>query len=121
MIVFVPLLIEQGFKNQSYSVRVNTQSQSTQQNHPQYKSDRQLLNSLLKNEATDLNLVELARLIIRYRGFPGARDIQEDLILALNRWQISTEEELFEKTRQIHAIGQIYRKKDKGEEAQDWS
>ncbi len=49
------------------------------QQHPQYKRDRASVNTLLASEATDYNLSELARLIIRYRGFPGARDIQSDL------------------------------------------
>ena len=49
------------------------------QQHPQYKRDRASVDTLLASEATDYNLSELARLIIRYRGFPGARDIQLDL------------------------------------------
>lgn len=49
------------------------------QQHPQWESDRQVTNALLSAEPTDYNLAELARLRIRYRGFPGARDIQADL------------------------------------------
>ncbi|MFM7471345.1 MAG: DUF3288 family protein, partial [Nodosilinea sp.] len=49
------------------------------QQHPQYKNDRQVVSQLLLADRSDLNLVELARLIIRYDGFPGARDIQSDL------------------------------------------
>ena len=88
------------------------------QKHPQYKVDRQVVNQLLAGEPTDYNLVELARLIIRYTGFPGARDIQADLQKALTRWQLS-ESELFEKTRTIHQRGDIYKGLGRGRE--DWS
>ncbi|TVP65022.1 MAG: DUF3288 family protein [Leptolyngbya sp. LCM1.Bin17] len=88
------------------------------QQHPQYKSDRHVVNQLLAGEATDYNLVELARLMIRYDGFPGARDIQADLQKALNRWQLSAAE-LFEKTRAIHQQGEVYRGLGRGRE--DWS
>ncbi|MFQ4140061.1 DUF3288 family protein [Nodosilinea sp. PGN35] len=88
------------------------------QQHPQYKTDRQVVNQLLAGEATDYNLVELARLTIRYDGFPGARDIQTDLKKALNRWQL-TEAELFEKTRAIHQQGEVYKGLGRGRE--DWS
>jgi hypothetical protein len=89
-----------------------------EQQHPQYKVDRQVVNQLLAGEATDYNLVELARLMIRYAGFPGARDIQADLQKALNRWTL-TESELFEKTREIHQRGDIYKGLGRGRE--DWS
>jgi Protein of unknown function (DUF3288). len=88
-----------------------------EQKHPQYNTDRKIVGSLLEQEATDYNLVELARLKIRYRGFPGARDIQKDLERILEIWGY-TEEILFEKTRQIHATGQIYRGKKNDQE--DW-
>lgn len=88
------------------------------QQHPQYKTDRQVVNQLLAGEATDFNLVELARLMTRYEGFPGARDIQTDLKKALNRWQL-TEAELFEKTRAIHQQGEVYKGLGRGRE--DWS
>ncbi|PSN11281.1 DUF3288 domain-containing protein [filamentous cyanobacterium CCT1] len=88
------------------------------QQHPQYKTDRQVVSQLLAGDATDLNLVELARLMIRYDGFPGARDIQADLKKALSRWQL-TESELFEKTRAIHQQGDVYKGLGRGRE--DWS
>ncbi|MBE9155484.1 DUF3288 family protein [Nodosilinea sp. LEGE 06152] len=88
------------------------------QQHPQYKTDRQVVSQLLAGEANDLNLVELARLMIRYDGFPGARDIQTDLKKALSRWQL-TESELFEKTRAIHQEGEVYKGLGRGRE--DWS
>jgi hypothetical protein len=56
---------------------------------------------------------------MRYQGFPGARDIQKDLDKALQQWGL-TEAELFEKTRQIHNLGGIYKSRGKKEE-QDWN
>jgi hypothetical protein len=88
------------------------------QQHPQYASDRQIANALLGAEATDYNLVELARLRIRYNGFPGARDIQADLDNVLEQWQL-TEDTLFAKTRQIHQVAQVYR--GRGNQREDWS
>lgn len=92
---------------------------SKDQQHPQYNSDRPTVESLLNAEPTDLNLAELARLRVRYQGFPGARDIQENLDQVLEKWQL-TEAELFAKTYAIHQVGGIYKTKGKKEE-QDWN
>ena len=89
------------------------------QQHPLYTRDRPLIDILLSQDATDYNLSELARLKIRYQGFPGARDIQTNLDKVLQRWGL-TEAELFEKTRQLHAQGGIYKSRGKKEE-QDWN
>lgn len=87
------------------------------QQHPLWQSDRQIVNRLLQETATDFNLAELARLRIRYQGFPGARDIQADLDRLLERWQL-TEADLFRQTRQIHATSQVYRQRTSQRE--DW-
>jgi len=91
------------------------------QKHPQNKKDRTTVDELLKVQSTpsDRDLVELARLIIRYRDFPGARDIQRDLQVVLNTWEL-TEEQLYIKTRIIHAGGMVYRRTPTGEQ-QDWT
>lgn len=89
------------------------------QQHPQEQRDRQIVNELLGEGINNFNLAELARLRIRYRNFPGARQMHQDLDLILQQWQL-TEEELFEKTRQLHASGKAYCAKQ-GDEAQDWS
>ncbi len=94
------------------------ETDSKDQQHPLWKSDRQIVNTLLAAEPDDYNLAELARLRIRYQGFPGARDIQVDLDKVLERWDL-TEAALFEKTRQIHATTQIYR--GLGSQRDDWS
>lgn len=83
-------------------------------------SDRQIVNSLMSGSPTDYNLAELARLRIRYRSFPGARDIQTDLDKVLQLWGF-TEADLYQKTRQIHAIGQVYKTRSSKGEAEDWS
>lgn len=90
---------------------------SKDQQHPLWQSDRQIIDRLLQETATDFNLAELARLRIRYQGFPGARDIQADLDRLLERWQL-TEADLFHQTRQIHATSQVYRQRTNQRE--DW-
>ena len=49
------------------------------QNHPLYSIDRDHLDRLLANDSpSNVDIVDLARLHIRYQGFPGALDLQED-------------------------------------------
>ncbi|MGC9502426.1 DUF3288 family protein [Baaleninema sp.] len=90
------------------------------QQHPQAKSDRASVNALLTGEANDYNLAELARLRIRYNGFPGARDIQADLDRILKQWNLD-EETLFEKTRKLHANGRIFKVGSNKKDEEDWS
>lgn len=87
--------------------------------HPQYKKDREMLNTILAGSADPLNMAELARLRIRYDGFQGARDIQHDLDKALENWGL-TEAALFAKTRALHQTETIFTPTwiKKGE---DWS
>ena len=96
-------------------------NENIDQKHPQNKKDRLTVDNLLKvqSDPSARELVELARLIIRYRNFPGARDIQKDLKVTLDNWQLS-EEELYSKTRAIHAVGTVYRRTATGEQ-QDWT
>jgi len=96
-------------------------AETKDQQHPQYSRDRELVNQLLQSQPdTTLHLAELARLRIRYCGFPGARDIQRDLDMILGQWQM-TEEELFEKTRQLHAEGPMYKGRANRQDQEDWS
>jgi hypothetical protein len=89
------------------------------QQHPQWAIDRASVDQILQQpEVTDYGLVELARLRIRYQGFPGAEDIKKDLDKMLEKWKIS-ETELFDRTRQIHASQQIYRNQNSDQE--DWT
>ncbi len=90
------------------------------QKHPRDKKDRAVLENLLEGQPNDYNLLELARLTIRYQGFPGARDIQQDLQKILQNWQL-TEEELYQKTRQIYAGEHPYQERFKSGNQQDWT
>jgi hypothetical protein len=88
------------------------------QTHPQEKNDRLVISRILQGEMSNENLADLARLRIRYQNFPGAREIQRDLNLVLQKWGL-TEDSLFAKTREIHAHKKVYQKHNQGEE--DWS
>lgn len=90
----------------------------TDQQHPQYQKDREVVTRLLGEAVSDYGLAELGRLLIRYEGFPGARDIQADLHQAMERWG-HTRESLFEATRALHAQGNLY--KNLGRNREDWS
>jgi hypothetical protein len=94
-------------------------SHPQEQQHPQEKQDREIVNRLLSGEVNPYHLAELARLRIRYHNFPGARDLQRDLDLLLKQWHLS-EEQLYQQTRQIHAANSVYQRRQ-GEEQQDWS
>ena len=63
--------------------------------------------------------VELARLLIRYQDFPGARKIYQDLNKILATWQL-TQEELFVKTREIHNKRTLH-SDSLDNEVQDWN
>jgi Protein of unknown function (DUF3288) len=92
------------------------------QRHPQEKIDRAIVNQLLESDPNEaMALAELARLRVRYRGFPGATEIQAHLDGLLVKWQL-TEEELFAKTRELHSKEQIYQvKARKYQEQEDWN
>ncbi len=63
-----------------------------QQNHPLYSTDRQSVDRFLaKDSPDDDDLVDLARLLVRYRGFPGAVDLQEDMVRVLDLWGLTQE------------------------------
>jgi hypothetical protein len=95
-------------------------AQNKDQQHPQEKNDNEIVDRLLQEEPSDRNYAELARLRIRYSRFPGAREIQKNLDVLLQRWQIS-EEQLFELTRQLHAQAQVYRRSSNSQGQDDWS
>ncbi|MEB3178135.1 MAG: DUF3288 family protein [Nostocaceae cyanobacterium] len=95
--------------------------ESKDQQHPLYNRDRKLIDMLLSAEGTDYNLAELARLRIRYQGFPGARDIQQDLDKVMQQWGFTTETELYAKTCAIHATVVIYKSRGNKGEEEDWN
>jgi hypothetical protein len=63
-----------------------------EQSHPLHGMDRETVNRLLaSSEPTDQDLVDAARLLIRYEGFPGATDLREDLEKLLRLWNLDRE------------------------------
>ena len=71
------------------------------QNHPLYSIDRNHIDALLtRHSPTDDDLVDLARLLNRYDGFPGANDLQMDMEKIIKLWGL-TKDELNLKTRKL--------------------
>ena len=59
------------------------------QSHPLHASDREVVDRLLAAEAPqEADLVDAARLLMRYQGFPGAHDLQDDLERVLRLWKL---------------------------------
>ena len=58
-----------------------------------YATDRDLVDQLLAaQEPSDAQLADLGRLLMRYAGFPGAQDIQDDLAKTLRLWGLTSEQ-----------------------------
>ena len=75
------------------------------QSHPLHAGDRDVVDRLLAcGQPGDAELVDAARLLNRYQGFPGARDLQDDLAKVLRLWGLSREL-LQERTRALWAAG----------------
>ncbi|MFN5193510.1 MAG: DUF3288 family protein [Cyanobacteriota bacterium] len=75
------------------------------QSHPLHSSDRDTIDRLLAaTTPADDHLVDAARLLMRYDGFPGARDLQDDLARVLRHWGIGRQE-LHSRTRAVWAAG----------------
>ena len=75
------------------------------QSHPLHSSDREHIDRLLSKHSPGVeDLVDLARLLIRYDGFPGAIDLQEDMNKTLNLWGLHRDS-LNQKVREIWARG----------------
>ena len=74
---------------------------SNEQTHPLHLTDKKIIDSLItKKKPEDLDLVNLARLINRYKNFPGETDMKNDIKKILNFWKINRGE-LFLKTKNI--------------------
>tara|TARA_B100000886_G_scaffold53298_1_gene32778 strand:+ start:2586 stop:2882 length:297 start_codon:yes stop_codon:yes gene_type:complete len=74
---------------------------SNDQTHPLHTTDKTTIDSLItKEEPEDLDLINLARLINRYKNFPGEIEIKNDIEKILKFWKI-TKNELFSKTKNI--------------------
>jgi hypothetical protein len=76
-----------------------------EQSHPLYACDRDSVDRLLAADPpADAHLVDAARLLMRYEGFPGANDLREDLERVLRLWGLDRDG-LHERTRAIWAAG----------------
>ena len=63
-----------------------------EQNHPLYSVDRDHIDGLLaKDLPEDGDIVDLARLFLRYEGFPGASDLKNDMNKTLKLWSFTRE------------------------------
>jgi hypothetical protein len=60
------------------------------QSHPLHSIDRNTVDRLLAAQSPqDDDVIDAARLLTRYRGFPGAFDLQDDLRRAIRLWGLS--------------------------------
>jgi len=76
-----------------------------EQTHPLYALDRDAVDRLLAvTTPADEHLVDAARLLMRYQGFPGAADLQADLAKLLRLWHLDRDQ-LQARTRAIWARG----------------
>ena len=76
-----------------------------EQTHPLHLIDKNIIDSLItKEKPEDLDLINLARLINRYKNFPGEIEIKNDIEKILKFWKI-TKSELFSKTKDIWSKG----------------
>ena len=76
-------------------------SMSNEQTHPLHATDKDIIDSLItKDKPEDLDFINLARLINRYKNFPGEIEIKNDIEKILKFWKIS-KNELFTKTKNI--------------------
>ncbi|MFN9870812.1 MAG: DUF3288 family protein [Cyanobacteriota bacterium] len=76
-----------------------------EQSHPLHAGDREVVNRLLAaQEPADADLVDAARLLMRYDTFPGAADLRDDLARVLRLWGVDRDS-LQERTRAIWARG----------------
>ena len=74
---------------------------SNEQTHPLHATDKIIIDSLItKEEPENLDFINLARLINRYKNFPGEFEIRNDIEKILKFWKI-TKNELFSKTKKI--------------------
>ena len=74
---------------------------SNDQTHPLHATDKDIIDSLItKEKPEDLDFINLARLINRYKNFPGEIEIKNDIEKILKFWKL-TNNELFFKTKKI--------------------
>ena len=74
---------------------------SNEQSHPLHITDKNIIDSLItKEKPEDIDFINLARLINRYKNFPGEFEIKEDIEKILKFWKLN-KNQLFSKTKKI--------------------
>jgi len=74
---------------------------SNEQSHPLHTTDKNIIDSLItKEKPEDIDFINLARLINRYKNFPGEFEIKEDIEKILKFWKLN-KNQLFSKTKKI--------------------
>ena len=74
---------------------------SNEQSHPLHSTDKNIIDSLItKEKPEDIDFINLARLINRYKNFPGEFEIKDDIEKILKFWKL-TKIQLFSKTKKI--------------------
>ncbi len=87
------------------SADTRTAAESPRQCHPLHAFDRDVVDRLLATETpADADLIDAARLLMRYQGFPGADDLQDDLERVLRLWGIDRQA-LHVRTRAVWTAG----------------
>jgi hypothetical protein len=82
-----------------------TMSHPEDQTHPLQATDRAVVDRLLAaRDPGDDDIVDLARLLIRYRGFPGSQDLRDDLEKTLRLWDLD-EDSLNRRARRLWESG----------------
>ena len=97
--------LQQAGFDSCFSSHMSEPSSPVSQTHPLEAIDRDHIDRLLSRETpSDGDLADLARLLIRYDGFPGAESLQQDMERLLTLWNINREQ-LNAQVRQIWASG----------------
>lgn len=75
------------------------------QTHPLYATDRSIVDTLLAHPVPEAqDIADAARLLTRYRSYPGCFDIQSDLEKVLRIWNL-THTELNDSARSLWRSG----------------
>lgn len=73
--------------------------------HPMQDQDRPIVDRLLAAaQPSEADITDCARLLMRYLGYPGARDIQHDLARSLSNWRMDTDQ-LYRRARKLWSAG----------------
>ena len=74
---------------------------------PLYETDKEIADRLASKELDDLtndDITNASRLLIRYSGVPNSEDLRNSIIMALHKWD-KTSDDLHEKSKSIWQSG----------------